>query len=183
MKNEIKEILDFWKRECIEKDLYFEINPEKSKSLYDYITNLQEKLKVSQTNEETYRLEMQDITKILGLDEHTTFDEVKEYATNLQEDLEKVSGSHFKIFQENKQLQQRCEYLERSNNRREDEIMSLRNECVDGETYKSRNKKANVLLDEMLERAYIDGEYIMYDYSTSELLEVKQALEGEDKDE
>ena len=39
-------------------------------------------------------------------------------------------------------LQQRCEYLERSNNRREDEIMSLRDECVDGETYKSRNEKA-----------------------------------------
>lgn len=54
--------------------------------ILDLIINLQEKLKVSQTNEETYRLEMQDITKILGLDEHTTFDEVKEYATNLQEE-------------------------------------------------------------------------------------------------
>lgn len=39
-------------------------------------------------------------------------------------------------------LKQRCEYLERSNNRREDEIMSLRDECVDGEIYKSRNEKA-----------------------------------------
>ena len=39
-------------------------------------------------------------------------------------------------------LEQRCEYLERSNNRREDEIMSLRDECVDGETYKYRNEKA-----------------------------------------
>ena len=39
-------------------------------------------------------------------------------------------------------LKQRCEYLERSNNRREDEIMSLRDECVDGETYKSRIDKA-----------------------------------------
>ncbi len=49
--------------------------------------------------------------------------------------------------------------------------------------YKSRNEKANTLLDEMLKSAYIDGEYIMYDYSTSELLEVKQALQGEDKEE
>lgn len=58
--------------------------------IIDCITNLQEKLKVSQTNEETYRLEMQDITKILRLDEHTIFDEVKEYATNLQEENEKL---------------------------------------------------------------------------------------------
>ena len=49
------------------------------------IEELEEELKVSKTNEETYRLEMQDITKILGLDEHTIFDEVKQYATNLQE--------------------------------------------------------------------------------------------------
>ena len=62
--------------------------------LFDYITNLQEQLEVSQTNEGTYRLEMLDITKILGLDEHTTFDEVKEYATNLQEENE---GLHIRI--------------------------------------------------------------------------------------
>ena len=39
-------------------------------------------------------------------------------------------------------LQERIEYLERSNNRREDEIMSLRDECVNGEIYKSRCEKA-----------------------------------------
>ena len=33
-------------------------------------------------------------------------------------------------------LQERCEYLERSNNRREDEIMSLRDECVESKQYK-----------------------------------------------
>ena len=44
---------------------------------------LKEKLEVSQDNEETYRLEMLEITKILGLDEHTLFDDVKLYAKNL----------------------------------------------------------------------------------------------------
>ena len=62
--------------------------------ILDYITNLQEELDISQTNEETYRLEMLDITKILGLDEHTTFDEVKEYATNLQEENERLKGDN-----------------------------------------------------------------------------------------
>lgn len=82
MKDEIKKIFD--------TKLYFDLNDEDYTKIQDYITNLQEKLKVSQTNEETYRLEMQDITKILGLDEHTTFDEVKEYATNLQEENENL---------------------------------------------------------------------------------------------
>ncbi len=40
-------------------------------------------------------------------------------------------------------LQQRCEYLERSNNRREDEIMSLRDEGVDGETYITNLQEEN----------------------------------------
>lgn len=60
--------------------------------------------------------------------------------------------------------------------------VELNKNMIERNNYLSRNEKANTLLDEMLERAYIDGEYIMYDYSTSELLEVKQALQGEDKD-
>ena len=98
MKDEIKEILEQLKKLdnnyiiLKEKGASFKATELEKKAhiLYNYITNLQEKLKVSQTNEETYRLEMQDITKILGLDEHTTFDEVKEYATNLQERNEKA---------------------------------------------------------------------------------------------
>ena len=38
---------------------------------------LKEQLLVAQTNEETFRLEMEDITRILGLDEDTLFDDVK----------------------------------------------------------------------------------------------------------
>lgn len=68
------------------------ISRREIKILLDYITNLQEQLEVSQTNEETYRLEMKDITKILGLDEHTTFDEVKECATNLQKENQRLKN-------------------------------------------------------------------------------------------
>ena len=46
---------------------------------------LKEQLLVAQTNEETFRLEMEDITKILGLDENTLFDDVKTYARSLKE--------------------------------------------------------------------------------------------------
>lgn len=41
MNNEIKEILDNMKEWSVEGNLYFEINDEKAKLLYDYITNLQ----------------------------------------------------------------------------------------------------------------------------------------------
>lgn len=46
---------------------------------------LKEQLLVSQTNEETFRLEMEDITKILGLDENTLFDDVKVCIKSLKE--------------------------------------------------------------------------------------------------
>ena len=48
---------------------------------------LKEQLLVTQTNEETFRLEMEDITKILGLDEYTIFDDVKAYAKSLKDNM------------------------------------------------------------------------------------------------
>lgn len=51
---------------------------------------LKEQLSVSQTNEETFRLEMVDITKILGLDEDTLFDDVKAYASSLKNNWNKL---------------------------------------------------------------------------------------------
>lgn len=46
---------------------------------------LKEQLLVTQTNEETFRLEMKDITQTLGLDEDTIFDDVKAYARSLKD--------------------------------------------------------------------------------------------------
>lgn len=46
---------------------------------------LQEQLLVAQTNEETFRLEMEDITQTLGLDEDTLFDDVKAYVRSLKD--------------------------------------------------------------------------------------------------
>lgn len=72
-------------------------------------------------------------------------------------------------------LQERCEYLERSNNRREDEIMSLRDECVDGETYKSRNKKAIKCIKDK----YYKEEYERKGTFTNKLMNI---LQGENKE-
>lgn len=51
----------------------------------DKIQQLKEQLLVAQTNEETFRLEMKDITQTLGLDEDTIFDDVKAYVRSLKE--------------------------------------------------------------------------------------------------
>lgn len=45
---------------------------------------LKEQLLVTQDNEETFRLEMEDITQTLGLDEDALFDDVKAYARSLK---------------------------------------------------------------------------------------------------
>ena len=45
---------------------------------------LKEQLLVTQTNEETFRLEMKDITQTLGLDEDTIFDDVKAFVRSLE---------------------------------------------------------------------------------------------------
>lgn len=51
---------------------------------------LKEKLSVAETNEETFRLEMKDITQTLGLDEDTLFDDVKVYARSLKDNWNKL---------------------------------------------------------------------------------------------
>ena len=65
-------------------------------------------------------------------------EEIKTYTDTNWEDLLEYNGmtwiniDRFKSLQQKvEQLEERCEYLERSNNRREDEIIELRNENVD----------------------------------------------------
>ncbi len=81
-------------------------NQELKKQLYDASIQIQElieklqqenkqlkvQLLVAQTNEETFRLEMEDITKILDLDENTLFDDVKAYARSLKDNWNKLKG-------------------------------------------------------------------------------------------
>lgn len=73
-------------------------NPKKQLEFYKQLSEqlqqenrqLKEQLLVAQTNEETFRLEMEDITKILGLDEDTLFDDVKAYARSLKDNWNKL---------------------------------------------------------------------------------------------
>lgn len=53
----------------------------------------------------------------------------------------------------------------------------------DNKELKKRNNEALELLNELLELAYINGEYINYDYSTGDLIELKNKLQGSDSKE
>ena len=52
---------------------------------------LEKELEVAKCNEEAYRLEMLDITKRLGLDEETLFDDVKDKAERLNNIINKFN--------------------------------------------------------------------------------------------
>ena len=80
---------------------------------------LKEQLLVTKTNEETFRLEMENITQTLGLDEDTIFDDVKTYARSLKENkilrenaenndkvVDKVNWENMLLKKENKQLKE-----------------------------------------------------------------------------
>lgn len=77
-----------------EVSLQIGIEMEKIKNKFDELRNenkqLKEQLLVAQTNKETFRLEMEDITETLGLDENTLFDDVKVYARSLKENWDKL---------------------------------------------------------------------------------------------
>lgn len=72
------------------KDMKIEVYEQLINQLQQLIKILKEQLSVTQTNEETFRLEMVDITKILGLDEHTIFDDVKAYIKILKDNWNKL---------------------------------------------------------------------------------------------
>ena len=78
--------------------------------------------------------------------------EILEFKENA--DYKRLSCDEIKVLRDYiTNLQQRIEYLERSNNRREDTIMGLRDEIVEYEDYKSRIEKADWWLKEMLKQA------------------------------
>lgn len=82
-----KETKDFGRTQFV-REIQMQIND--NKRLQQENKELKEQLLVAQTNEETFRLEMVDITKILGLDEHTIFDDVKAYIKILKDNWNKL---------------------------------------------------------------------------------------------
>lgn len=70
------------------RETWYDIN--QIRQLQQENKQLKKQLLVTQTNEETFRLEMEDITQTLGLDEDTIFDDVKAYARSLKDNWIKL---------------------------------------------------------------------------------------------
>lgn len=97
LKPQIYSTLDEYETRCnVNKEIIEEIE-----QLQQENKQLKEQLLVTQTNEETFRLEMKDITQTLGLDEDTIFDDVKIYARSLKDNWNKLKEY---INQENEDL-------------------------------------------------------------------------------
>jgi hypothetical protein len=79
---------------------------ELQEEVCQYISDIKKELEVAKTNEETYRLEMLDITKRLGLDEETLFDDVKDKAERLNKQLQLISDEFLKYDWENSSKEQ-----------------------------------------------------------------------------
>ena len=127
LKEEIKEILEELENMYEISELEEQVN--NINKIRDCIINLQqenkqlkEQLLATQTNEETFRLEMEDITRILGLDEDTIFDDVKTYARSLKENkilrenaehndkvVDKVNWENMLLKKENQELKKQLE--------------------------------------------------------------------------
>lgn len=66
---------------------------------------LKEQLLVAQTNAETFRLEMEEITQTLGLDEDTIFDDVKAYVRSLKDNWTELRKQEINRFNKTQDVQ------------------------------------------------------------------------------
>ena len=102
-------------------------------------------------------------------------DKLQQQIEEYQKALDETMSEKIDLEQENKQLKERIEYLERSNNRREDTILEQRQEISDLEDnwnkLKEYVKKKQAIL--------FDTEYICY----SNVLDKMKELEGSDSNE
>ena len=75
------------------------------KQLQQENQQLKEQLLVTQTNEETFRLEMEEVTKTLGLDEDTIFDDVKAYVRSLKDNWTELRKQEINRFNKTQDVQ------------------------------------------------------------------------------
>ena len=156
---------------------------------------LKEQLLVAQTNEETFRLEMKDITKILGLDEDTIFDDVKAYVSSLKENWIKLKEYAKEIISTDNELYgtdllDKMQELERGIKMskvliysQEDLDLILELEKEKNEKLQQENKQLKEIITKDLNK--IDNMFNEGNDDTiiDDLLELERILEGSDSNE
>lgn len=92
--------------------------------------------------------------------------------------LEDFEIQYWELLTENKQLKERINYLERSNNRREDIISEQKQEINDSED--NWNKLKEYVKENLYFYSGLQGEDLETDYSMQLILDKMQELEGID---
>ena len=92
--------------------------------------------------------------------------------------LEDFEIQYWELLAENKQLKERINYLERSNNRREDIISEQKQEINDSED--NWNKLKEYVKENLYFYSGLQGEDLETDYSMQLILDKMQELEGID---
>lgn len=143
MKDEIKVILDYlkddkWDYYPSDGTPYKVLLMEERDKLLDYITNLQE----SDSDKQLEIMKLKDKLEQQRKEYQETYKDVR---IEIKEKDETITN-----------LQERCEYLERSNNRREDTILGLRQEISDIE---DENEKLKELCNKYEEEHSTTFEY------------------------
>ena len=183
LKEEIKEILEELENMYEISELEEQVN--NINKIRDYIINLQqenkqlkEQLLATQTNEETFRLEMEDITRILGLDEDTIFDDVKTYARSLKEN---------KILRENAEHNDKVvdkvnwenQLLKKGNKQLKIQISAREEVCNRLES--NWNKLKEYVSENLYFYSGLQREDLETDFSIQMILYKMQEIEGSDK--
>ena len=172
MNKEVKEILDKLKTR---DDLYHRvvgscevpIKYYEAHLLLDYITNLEKennKLTAESTEWESRCYDLQKENETLKQAVKDTYDSSQDMLSELQTKYDK--------------LKERCEYLQRSCERKEEQRDTARMEYMEQEDYKSRNEKAIESINNHRLSGFKELEYVSYLEFKKELLNI---LQGEDK--
>lgn len=163
MNDEIREILDKlkdddWYDELdLTGDKWIELKQTETKQLLDYITNLQQEIEKLNEDKRGMLVELYKLNdtkdKIQDEYEKIIFEYLAENCGEFEDEhmehlVDLKVQQYINLQQENERLKERVAYLERSNNRREDTILGLRQEISDAEDCNDELKKK---LDKTLE--------------------------------
>ena len=136
-------------------------------------------------------IEITDLDMILNYLETTSLEPHDNYSSEFTYKDQKILYKYIKqLQQENKQLKERIEYLERSNNRREDTILEQRQEISDLEDNWNKLKHKLSKIETLIINHNCDTGDIYYKYNSRFLKsELKQRIleivyeEGSDSNE
>ena len=168
----LNKLLEYFKESNIndfgyEKDKL--ISYEEAQILLDYITNLQE----------DYDKAMKLVDKGVE-DSYIKIKEQQKEVDKLTAESTEWESKCYDLQEENERLKERCEYLQRSCDRKEEQMLDYRMEYMGQEDYKARNEKAIEYIKEQTKGYQDDFDRVDEESWLYDLKIALNILQGED---